>query len=67
MVYKVELVRRLAFITEAEGRDAAEAKLNAIEDFSVAGGSVTNEAEELRTLATLVDEGTITPVDVKIL
>ena len=67
MVHKVELIRRLRFITEAEGSCFDEAKRNAIEDFSVAGGSVANEAEELRTLATLIEEGIVIPVDVCLL
>lgn len=59
VVYKVDLLRRVRFTAESEGHDYVDALANAIRDFSVEGGSVENEAEELRSFAQLIDEGAI--------
>ena len=67
MVYKVDVVRRLGFVIEEEGESYEEAKQRAVEDLTVAGGSIENEAEELRTLAQLIDEGKITVTSVLLL
>ena len=67
MVYKVDVVRRLAFVVEAEGGSYEEAKRNALEDLAVPDGSVENEAEELRTLAQLIDEKKIIVTSVLLL
>ena len=67
MVYKVDAVRRTMFVVEAEGGSYEEARRSALADFSVPGGSIENEAEELRTLAQLIDEGKIVVTSVLLL
>ena len=67
MVYKVDVVRRLVFVIESEGASYEEAKHNALYDLAVPDNSTENEAEELRTLAQLIDEGKIVVTSVLLL